>query len=169
MLCCRNACTYCRRIQEDRGEVGDKVLAYDEETGRQAYKEVVRLFRNTTEEWYHIHVNGEEIVCTGGHPFYVASHKRFIPARELEVENTPLLYAGNRGIMERKEIGIVSERKRRTISNHAHIFKKCNNIGRVFTNGNIDGSLELTRQAMKFVNKNKVAIFDLINRFYGKR
>ena len=31
-------------------EVGDKVLAYDEETGEQAYKEVVRLFRNTTEE-----------------------------------------------------------------------------------------------------------------------
>ena len=52
-------------------EVGDEVLAYDEETGEQAYKPVTRLFRNTTEEWYHIRVNGEEIVCTGGHPFYV--------------------------------------------------------------------------------------------------
>ena len=39
-------------------EVGEKVLAYDEETGEQAYKPVVRLFRNKTEEWYHIHVNG---------------------------------------------------------------------------------------------------------------
>lgn len=67
-------------------EVGDKVLAYDEETGKQGYKEVVRLFRNTTEEWYHIHVNGEDIKCTGGHPFYVASQERFISARELEVE-----------------------------------------------------------------------------------
>ena len=27
-------------------KVGDKVLAYDEETGEQAYKSVVRLFRN---------------------------------------------------------------------------------------------------------------------------
>ena len=52
-------------------EVGDKVLAYDEETGEQAYKPVVQLFRNETKEWYHVQVNGEEIVCTGGHPFYV--------------------------------------------------------------------------------------------------
>ncbi len=25
----------------------------------------------TTKEWYHVHVNSEEIICTGGHPFYV--------------------------------------------------------------------------------------------------
>ena len=31
------------------------------------------MFRNTTKEWYHIHVNGDEIVCTGGHPFYVVN------------------------------------------------------------------------------------------------
>ena len=54
-------------------EVGDKVLAYDEATGEQAYKPVVQLFRNTTEEWYRVNVNGEEIVCTGGHPFYVVN------------------------------------------------------------------------------------------------
>lgn len=46
--------------------VGILVLAYDEETGEKAYKEVVRLFRNETKEWYHICVNGKEIVCTGG-------------------------------------------------------------------------------------------------------
>lgn len=85
------------------------MLAYDEETGEQGYKEVIRLFRNTTEEWYHIHVNGEDIECTGGHPFYVASRERFIPARELEVGNTLLLYAGDRGIIEGKERGGVSE------------------------------------------------------------
>lgn len=72
-------------------EVGEKVLAYDEETGEQAYKPVVRLFRNKTEEWYHIHVNGQEIVCTGGHPFYLASLDKFIPARELKVGITLLL------------------------------------------------------------------------------
>ncbi len=66
-------------------EVGDKVLAYNEETGEQAYKPVKQLFRNTTAEWYHIYVNGEEITCTGGHPFYVAELAKFIPARELEV------------------------------------------------------------------------------------
>ena len=88
---------------------GDKVLAYDEETGEQGYREVVRLFRNKTEEWYHIHVNGEDIKCTGGHPFYVASHERFISARELEVGNTLLLSTGECGIIERIELERVSE------------------------------------------------------------
>ena len=51
--------------------VGDKVLAYDEATGEQAYKPVVQLFRNETKEWHHVYAGGEEIICTGGHPFYV--------------------------------------------------------------------------------------------------
>ena len=32
-------------------EVGDKVLAYDEATGEQAYKAVKQLFRNETLKW----------------------------------------------------------------------------------------------------------------------
>ena len=50
-------------------EVGDMVWAYDEETGESDWKPVVRLFRNKTKEWYHVFVEGEEIICTGGHPF----------------------------------------------------------------------------------------------------
>ena len=65
-------------------KVGDKVLAYDEATGEQAYKKVVRLFRNTTNEWYHIIANNEEIVCTGGHPFFV-ENKGFVSAKDLSV------------------------------------------------------------------------------------
>ena len=34
-------------------------------------KEVVQLFRNETEEWVRVKVNGEEITCTPEHPFYV--------------------------------------------------------------------------------------------------
>ena len=34
-------------------------------------KEVVQTFRNETEEWVHVKVNGEEITCTPMHPFYV--------------------------------------------------------------------------------------------------
>lgn len=67
------------------------MLAYDEEAGGQAYKPVVQLFRNTTDEWYHINTNGEEIICTGEHPFYVASREKFITARELKVGETLLL------------------------------------------------------------------------------
>lgn len=45
------------------------IFAYAENTGEQSYKPVLQLSRNTTKEWYHICVNGEEIVCTGGHLF----------------------------------------------------------------------------------------------------
>ena len=49
---------------------GDFVWATDEETGETALKEVVQIFRNETEEWVHVKVNGEEITCTPMHPFY---------------------------------------------------------------------------------------------------
>ena len=35
-----------------------------------ALKEVVQTFRNETEKWVHVKVNGEEITCTPMHPFY---------------------------------------------------------------------------------------------------
>lgn len=107
-------------------KVGDKVLAYDETTGEQAYKPVVQLFRNTTKEWYHIHVNGEEIVCTGGHPFYVlnatAARKivnyegqpqnakgAWICANELKVSDKVLLSDGSCAIIESVEVEKLSE------------------------------------------------------------
>ena len=76
-------------------EVGDKVLAYDEETGEQCYKEVVRLFRNETQEWYHVYAAGEEIICTAEHPFYVEG-KGFVPARELKERDNLLLSDGSK-------------------------------------------------------------------------
>ena len=76
------------------------MLAYDEETGEQGCKEVVRLFRNTTEEWYHIHVNGEDIKCTGGHPFYVVGLDKFLPARELKLYDKVLLSDGKCAIID---------------------------------------------------------------------
>ena len=71
------------------------MLAYDEETGEQCYKEVVRLFRNETQEWHHVFVNGEEIVCTAEHPFYVDG-KGFVPARELKERDNLLLSDGSK-------------------------------------------------------------------------
>ena len=62
--------------------------------GEQAYKPVVQLFRNTTKEWYHIHANGEEMICTGGHPFYVKEFDKFIRAEELKIGFTLLLSDG---------------------------------------------------------------------------
>ena len=43
----------------------------DPDTGETALKPVVQTFRNETEEWVHITVNGEKITCTPEHPFYV--------------------------------------------------------------------------------------------------
>ncbi len=63
---------------------GDMVLAYSEETGEQAYKPVTRLLRNKTDQWYHIYVNGEEIVCTAGHPFYILNADQFRTKVEFE-------------------------------------------------------------------------------------
>ena len=79
-------------------EVGDKVLAYDEETGKLAYKPVVRLFRNETKEWYHVFVEGEKIVCTGGHPFYVLGIG-FVEARNLKTSDKLLLSNGKEAII----------------------------------------------------------------------
>ena len=83
-------------------EVGDKVLAYDEETGKQAYKEVVRLFRGKTEEWYHVFAEGEEIVCTGGHRFYVEG-KGFVEAKDLTKEDKLTLSDGRQVKIEKIE------------------------------------------------------------------
>ena len=97
------------------------MLAYDEESGEKAYKPVVQLFRNTTKEWYHVHVNGEEIICTGGHPFYVlnaaADRQKvnyesqpqsaigaWICARHLRITDKVLLSDGSCAIIEAIEV-----------------------------------------------------------------
>ena len=90
-------------------KVGDKVLAYDEETGEQAYKKVVRLFRNETYEWYHIFVNDEEIVCTGGHPFYSTKYSKFISAKDLETDDKLLFSNGEYGIINHIEVEVLSK------------------------------------------------------------
>ena len=84
-------------------EVGDKVLAYNEATGEQAYKPVVRLFRNETKEWYHVFAGGEEMVCTGGHPFYVVG-MGFILAKNLKANEKLLLSDGKEVIIEKVEV-----------------------------------------------------------------
>ena len=74
------------------------------------------MSRNTTKEWYHICVNGEEIVCTGGHPFYVLNAEedrkivryqgvksdkngRWIEAKELKTSDKLLLSDGTCAII----------------------------------------------------------------------
>ena len=95
-----------KRIEEI--EIGDRVLAYDEETGEQGYKPVARLFRNQTKEWYHVFIGGEEIECTGEHPFYVEG-KGFIPAKELKSGDKCLLSTGEDVTIEKVELEALTE------------------------------------------------------------
>ena len=92
-------------------ELGDEVLSYDEETGTQGYKPVVRLYRNVTEEWYVIRVNGEELRCTAEHPFYVVG-KGFVPARGIHSSDKVLQSDGKCGIIEAVEIERLTEPER---------------------------------------------------------
>lgn len=64
-------------------EVGDKVLSKNEETGEQAYKEVLNLFRNKRDVIYKLSVGGQFIETTFNHPFWVEG-KGWILAEDLE-------------------------------------------------------------------------------------
>jgi RHS repeat-associated protein len=50
--------------------IGDKVYAYNDETGEIALKSVVNTFVNEATELVHVFINNEEIICTNEHPFY---------------------------------------------------------------------------------------------------
>jgi intein/homing endonuclease len=52
-------------------QAGDKVLSENPETGEVAYKTVEETYENETTELVHVFVNGEEIITTPSHPFYV--------------------------------------------------------------------------------------------------
>ena len=60
---------------------------------------MVRLFRNETQEWYHVYAAGEEIICTAEHSFYVDG-KGFVPARNLKERDNLLLSDGSKAEIE---------------------------------------------------------------------
>lgn len=78
---------------------GDKVWAEDPETGEKAIKEVIQTFVNETDELVHVHVNGEEIIATPGHPFYVPS-KGWIGAIDLRAGDLLVLQSGEYVVIE---------------------------------------------------------------------
>ena len=103
-------------------KVGDMVLAYDEETGEQAYKPVKQLFRNTTEKWCTASVLVgsviTEIVSTPGHKYYLPENsvcrevnevqehesyyglsEKWVSAQNLRKGDKVLLSDGNYGII----------------------------------------------------------------------
>ncbi|MFJ6207374.1 polymorphic toxin-type HINT domain-containing protein [Lysinibacillus sp. NPDC092081] len=65
-------------------EVGDMVLAKDDETGEMAYKEVEWLFQRDVEETYNITVGSEVITTTDEHPFWIVG-KGWVETKNLVV------------------------------------------------------------------------------------
>lgn len=73
--------------------VRDKVWSENPETGEKELKEVVQTFVNKTDELVHVHVNGEEIITTPEHPFYVPK-KGWVGAIHLRAGDILVLRSG---------------------------------------------------------------------------
>lgn len=63
-------------------KAGDIVLSADEKTGEISYQKVVETYVRETMKLVRLRVNGEEIITTEGHPFYVRE-LGFVKASEL--------------------------------------------------------------------------------------
>jgi hypothetical protein len=75
-------------------EVGDRVLAKNEETGEQAYKEVTVLHRNEKDTTYKLSVGNQIIETTDNHPFWVDG-KGWVLAVDLRVGDELVQSNGN--------------------------------------------------------------------------
>ena len=78
---------------------GDMVWAWDEETGDVALRPVVGTYVNETEELIHLSVNGEEVICTPGHPFY-SPVKGWTDATKLRAGDILVLVNGEYVVVE---------------------------------------------------------------------
>ena len=81
-------------------KVGDYVYAKDPETGVCMLKKVVETFENETTVLIHIKIDGEEILTTPGHPFYVLD-KGWIGADYLKNGDKVVLYNGQQVTIEK--------------------------------------------------------------------
>ena len=75
-------------------KAGDKVISIDPETFETAEKTVLETYIREVTTLVHLTVNGEEIVTTVDHPFYVKD-KGFINAGELKINDELLDSNGN--------------------------------------------------------------------------
>ena len=90
--------TSCGYVAIEDIRPGDKVWSENTETGEKEKKEVVRTFVKETYELVHVSANGEEIVATPEHPFYVVS-KGWIKAGALRPGDVLSLQSGEIAIV----------------------------------------------------------------------
>ena len=167
-------------------EVGDKVWSWDEETGEQALKPVVRLYRNKKDTIVHIDVAGEHIETTQGHPFYVVG-KGWVKAGELEKGQKLKLYDGREVEIESvntKGSGPVITYNFEVKDNHTYyvtesdvlVHNKCGRADRLKPDQNAvgahstfrrDATGRITHYAEWTPNAKNPSGFDLVKRFDG--
>ncbi len=87
---------------------GDYVFATDPETGETRLKKVVQTFVNETDELVYVYVNGEEIVTTPKHPFYV-SNQGWVGAINLRSGDKLVLVNGEYAIVEKIQHEILEQ------------------------------------------------------------
>ena len=85
-------------IEEIRA--GDMVWAENPETGEKGLKKVIQTFENKTYELVHVYVNGEEIITTPTHPFYVPK-KGWTGAVHLRAGDILILQSGKYVVVEK--------------------------------------------------------------------
>lgn len=78
---------------------GDLVWSENPDTGEKELKQVVQTFVNETNELVHVHVNGEEIITTPEHPFYVPK-KGWVGAIDLRAGDILVLQSGEYVVVE---------------------------------------------------------------------
>ena len=80
--------------------IGNLVWSENPETGEKSLKKVVRTFANETKELVHIFANGEEIITTPEHPFYVIN-RGWIGAIHLRAGDILVRLNGENVILEK--------------------------------------------------------------------
>ena len=89
-------------------KAGDKVISTDPETFETAEKTVLETYIREDRKLIHLTINGEEIVTTETHPFYV-NHRGFVNAGELKVEDKLLDSNGNILLIEKIEVELTDK------------------------------------------------------------
>ena len=89
-------------------KAGDKVISTDLETFETAEKTVVETYVREDSKLIHLVINGEEIVTTVDHPFYV-KNQGFIKAGELIVGDELLDVNGNVLLVENFDVELTEE------------------------------------------------------------
>ena len=89
-------------------EEGDVVIATDPDTGETTEKKVVETFVNESDQLIYLTVNGEEIITTPTHPFYVPE-KGWTDAEDLRAGDMLVLVNGEYVVIERTQHEFLEE------------------------------------------------------------